>query len=103
MAANVHQFIEGPAGAGLAVGAGVFIEGGRVGQALVVGLDLADGLAAGGAGMEDLVQKGQEGELGSVEALAAVGPGGIGVEEGGVDPIAAEAVEVVEEARALQG
>src|SRR5260221_3686241 len=38
------------------------------------------------SGMEDLVQKGQEGELGSVEALAAVGPGGIGVEEGGVDP-----------------
>jgi hypothetical protein len=103
VAADVHQLLEGPAGAGLAIGAGIFRDGQRFGPALVVGLDLADGLAAGGAGMEDLVQKGQEGEFGREVALATVGARCIGSQEGRVDPIAAESFEVVEGARALQG
>jgi len=76
---------------------------GRIRQALVVGLDLADGVPARGTWVEDLVQKGEEGELGSIDPFPAVGPRGIGVEQGGVDPIAADVLEVVKGARALEG
>jgi len=103
VAADFDQFIEGPAVPGLAVGAGIILDGARIREALVIGLDLADSLAAAGAGSEDLVQKGQEGEFGGEVALAAVVPAFIGSQEGLVNPGGGEGLEVMKGALALEG
>ncbi len=95
-AADVGQFVQRPAGARLAVGAGVFSQGFGLGLLLVVGADLADGLTTGGAGIEDLVQKSQEREPGRVEALPAVGVAGVRSQEGRINPLGTQALQVVQ-------
>ena len=80
VATDVHQLADGPTGAGLAIAAGVLVDLRAGGLALVVGLDLIQGFATRGAGIEDLVQKGHEGEFGGKDALAVRVIGG---QEGG--------------------
>jgi hypothetical protein len=65
-------------------------------QALVVGQDLIDGAATGGIWVQGLVQKGQEGESGGVNALAAVVAHLVGLEQKGVKALGTEAFQVVE-------
>ena len=93
VAADVHPLVGSPAGAGLAIAAGVGVDLRRAGLAVVVGLDWIEGLAPGGAGIEDLIQKGQAGELGGKEALALRVVGG---QEGGVDAAGTEVFQMVE-------
>ncbi len=93
--ADLGQLIEGPAGTSLAVGAGVFVQVLGVGLFLVVGPDLSDRLAAGGVRTEGLAQEAQEGEFGGIEALAAIGFGGVGGEQGGVEAVGQEAFQVM--------
>ena len=69
-------------------------------QGLVVGEDLIDGAATGGVGIQGLVQKGQEGESGGVNALAAVVAGRVGLEQPRVNALGAEAFQVMERAAA---
>jgi len=86
--------------------AGVVVEGGGgVDVLLVIGADLPQGLATGGAGIEDLVQESQQGEFGGKEALAAVLLGGVGLEVGGFEPTGQEALQMMEGlgAQALDG
>jgi hypothetical protein len=64
-----------------------------MGLGLVVGHDLIDGAAAGSSGIKDLVQEGQEGEPGGVEALAL---SGIGAQERGSNARGAEGFQMVE-------
>ena len=73
-----------------------------MGHAVVVGQDLVDRTAAGGVGIEDLVQKGEEGEFGSVNALAAVVLGFIGLEQSGVNPVGTDGFQVVQGTTAEQ-
>jgi hypothetical protein len=65
-------------------------------QGLVVGEDLIDGTATGGVGIQGLVQKGQEGESGDVNALAAIVTGRVGLEQLRVNALGAEAFQVME-------
>jgi hypothetical protein len=65
-------------------------------QGLVVGEDLINGAATGGVGIQGLVQKGQEGEFGGVNALAAVVASRIGLEQPRINALGAEAFQVME-------
>jgi hypothetical protein len=57
---------------------------------------LIDGATTGGVRIEDLVQEGQEGESGGINAFAAVVAGLVGLEEKGINALGAEAFQVVE-------
>lgn len=59
---------------------------------MVVSLDLIEGIATRAAGIEDLIQKGQEGESGGEDALALHV---IGSQEGGGNPVGAKAFQVM--------
>jgi hypothetical protein len=69
--AHAAEPVQGQSFAGLAVGAGVFID-----RALVLegkqGLDLADDFAAGGIGLEHLAEEAKEGAAHAIDALTAV-------------------------------
>ena len=57
---------------------------------------MIDGAATGGIWVQGLVQKGQEGESGGVNALAAVVARLVGLEQEGVQALGTEALPVVE-------
>jgi hypothetical protein len=65
-------------------------------QALVVGPDLIDGAATGGIRIQDLIQKGQEGESRRVKVLATVVPRLVGLEQKRINALGTEAFQVVE-------
>ena len=95
-AADVDQLLAGPTGTRLAVGTGVGIDLRVLGQGLIVGEDLIDGAATRGVGVQDLVQKGKEGEFGSVNTLAAIVARGVGLEQQRFNALVAETFQVVE-------
>jgi len=68
---NFLQTVQGQGGTGLTVRAGS-IRGSRSAVALAQGLGLADGLAAGGAGLRHLPQKGPKGQAQVPEPLAGM-------------------------------
>ena len=67
---------------------------------LVVSLDLIEGTATRAAGIEDLVQKGQEGEFWGEDTLAVRV---IAVQEVGGNPVGAKAFQVMERLLAQVG
>jgi hypothetical protein len=100
MATNVHQLGGSPAGAGLAKAAGVAVDRRGVRLALVVSLDLIEGTTTRAAGIEDLVQKGQEGEFWGEDTLAVRVIAG---QEVGGNPVGAKAFQVMERLLAQGG
>ena len=94
--ADSDQFVAGPACTCLAVGTGVLSNVRVLGQALVVGQNLIQSAATGGLGIQDLVQKSEEGEFGGKDAFAAIVAGFIGLEQQGVDALGTKAFQVME-------
>jgi hypothetical protein len=71
-AAQARQDVPRQPVSGLTVGAGAFVHGAATFQRKE-GLDLADNLAAGAVGIEDLIEKAKEGAAQGIDALTAVG------------------------------
>jgi hypothetical protein len=57
---------------------------------------LVEGATTGGLGIQDLIQKGKEGQFGGKDAFAAVVAGFIGLEQPGVEALGAKAFQVME-------
>src|SRR5206468_10209406 len=94
--ADIDQLLQGPAGPGRTVGAIIGTDGAGLGPALIERLDLAHGLAAGRAWIEDLVQKGEEGEFWGANAFSAIGLLGVGLQQRRVNPGGTKALQMVE-------
>jgi hypothetical protein len=80
----------------LAVGTGVLSNVRVLNQALGVGQNLVQGAATEGLGIQDLVQKSEEGEFGGKDAFAAIVATFIGLAQQGVEALGAKAFEVRE-------
>ncbi len=93
--ADSDQFVAGPARARLAISTGVLSNVRVLGQALVVSQNLIQGTATGGGGIQDLVQKSEEGEFGGKDAFAAVVAGFIGLEQQWFEALGAKAFQVM--------
>jgi len=105
VAVDFLQVFQREAGAGLAIGAGVGIQFGGPGQAVVVGLEVAHRLAAGTARVKDLGEEGPKGNVERIKATAAVLQLGFGSQPAGWDEVGAKGLELAERggAEALAG
>ena len=96
IASYLNQFVQSPTVAGLAISAGIAVDGGAIGQGLVAGANLVSGVAATGARIEDMIEKTEKGKLGGEDALAAVNPPFVGLEQFGVNTVLTDTLQMMQ-------